>query len=85
LSDDDAVATSSRAQQSHQAWWWGTQLQPARPLSTVAFVEGKPQRSHRRIVALSGRMLVLRCFAVDCVGEQILGRSRQWSNVGDVW
>jgi len=56
----------------------------AEVLSTVAVVEGKPQRPHRRLVALNARMLGLRCFAVDSVVEQIPGWSRHWSNVSDV-
>lgn len=54
------------------------------PLSTVDFVEGKPQRPHRRLIALSGGTLVVRCSAVDRVVEQIPGWSGHWSNVSDV-
>ena len=53
-------------------------------LSTVAVVEGKPQRPHRRLVALNARMPGLRCFVVDSVVEQIPGWSSHWSNVSDV-
>jgi hypothetical protein len=53
-------------------------------LSTVVFVEGKPQRPHRRLVALSGRPLVLRSSVVNSVGEQIPSRTRHWPNVRTV-
>jgi hypothetical protein len=55
------------------------------PLSTVVFLEGKPQRPHRCLVALSSRTLVLRSFVVDRVGEQIPGRWRHRPRVSDVW
>jgi hypothetical protein len=60
------------------------QMELTCPLSTVVFVEGKPQRPHRRLVALSSRPLVLRSSVVNSVGEQIPRRSRHRSNVSDV-
>jgi len=60
------------------------QMELTCPLSTVVFVEGKPQRSHRHLVALSSRALVLRSSVVDSVGEQIPRRPRHRSNVSDV-
>jgi hypothetical protein len=59
-------------------------MELTRPLSTVVFVEGKPQRPHRRLVALSSRPLVPGSSVVNSVGEQIPGRSRHWPNVSDV-
>lgn len=38
-------------------------------LATVVFVEGKPQQSHRRLIALGSRLLVLRSSVVNSVGE----------------
>jgi hypothetical protein len=54
------------------------------PLSTVIVVEGKPQRPHRRLVALSSQPLVLRSSVVNSVGEQIPRRSRRWPDANDV-
>jgi hypothetical protein len=60
------------------------QMELTCPLSTVIFIEGKPQRPHRRFVAVRSRTLVLHCFVGDSVLKQIPGRSRHWFNVSDL-
>jgi hypothetical protein len=46
-------------------------------------VEGKPQRPHRRLVALNDRLLELGRFAIAIVMEQIPGWSSPWPHVSE--
>jgi hypothetical protein len=57
---------------------------PTSPLLTVVFIEGKPQRPHRRLVAPRVRTLVLRSFVVNSVVEKIPGRLGNWFNISGI-
>jgi hypothetical protein len=57
---------------------------PTSPLLTVVFIEGKPQRPHRRLVAPRVRTLVLYSFVVNSVVEKIPGWLGHWFNISGI-